>query len=1625
MTHRLHRAAAFAMAALALIVTACGDRSNGGETSNGNTALLQDRSADAPRAEAEVSTRFEYLRYRVNVEDASPSLCLVFSGPLDPETDYAPYVRIAPETPLALSVSGQTLCLGGVDFGTAYDVTLREGLPAADGRELGYDQTTTLEFGDRPAYVGFAGGGVILPRIEADGIPIETVNVDSVEIRISQITDRALAFRSISQGYTAGEGEYEWLYGEEDPNGVSRLIWEGEMDTGGEINAPNVTVMPLTDTIGELRPGAYFIRVTDAGVDEDERQPARAVRWFVITDLALTSYTGTDGIDVTVRSLQTARPQDDIRIDLVARSNEILASQTTNNDGRVSFDGPIVNGTGDTAPRMVFAYGPEGDFAVLDLDRSPVDLSEDAVGGRDAPEGADAYLYLDRGIYRPGETVHLTGLIRDREAMAITDRAGSVVVYAPNGIENQRFRFENAPEAGAVQFDFDVPRAAARGIWRMALEVDGLGVVGRVSFSVEDFVPQRIALELETDDETPVLVGETRDIQADVRFLYGAPGAGLPVEGEVRIEAEYNPFPAYADYSFGRHDEDFRERTFDLPETIADGAGQATLVINPNGEAADASRPLRLRAVVRALEPGGRPVADDVRIPYRPRQRYLGIDPQFDYRSNRDETASFGIVALDPMGSPVSTAVEWRLIRIDYRYDWYREGNGPWRWRRTRNVVTIEDGVQQVGPEGATITTPALDWGSYQLIVTDPLTGVESSDGFWVGWGSQPVDGVEAPDRVRIATPEDGVEVGRSAEITILAPYAGIAEVVVATDRVLESRTVDVPQEGARISLPVTEDWGAGAYVMVSVYTPRDPVAQPRPRRAVGVSYIPVDMGRRTLDLSLDTPEIIRPRQPLTVTIEAEGNTREAYVTLAAVDEGILLLTRFQSPDPVEHFFGRKRLAVDMYDDYGRLLDPNQGAAAEVRTGGDQIGGAGLTVVPTRTVALFEGPVRFTNGEAEIELDIPDFNGELRLMAVAWTPSGVGAASQPLTVRDEVPAELILPRFLAPDDTAVATATLDNVEGEAGTYTVTVDAGAGLTLPDPELQLQLASGERQDAGVTIEAGETGVTAVGITVAGPDFSVQRSYPIEIRSAFLPVSRIERTRIDDGGNYTPDPRVIDGFTPGSETVQVSFSAIPMDAAALYDSLSRYPYGCTEQQVSRALPLLYADQMAALAGVETDAEIRRRVADAVETILNRQSSDGAIGMWRMGDRNANPWMGAYAVDFLARAREQGYAVPDAALDRAYTVLDGVSRLELWRASGYETQVQRGPWQYDTQERLNHRSAAYALYVLARAGRVDRAQLRYMHDRLLTDIASPLARAHLGAGLAMIGDEARSRSAFQAAMDALGYNNAGDWYQTPRRDIAGVLALAAEAGNEDVVTALTERVATDLPEPDRLTTQEKAFLLLAARALAGDATEVSVTVEGDADTVTAGRSFRLDAEQVEARPVFTNATGNRVWMTQIARGAPIDAPPAVSERLRIEKMILTPSGETADLSDVVQGDRFIIALTLSGTEQRRIPAVIADLLPAGFEIEAVLSPSDAGRTGPYAFLGDLTTPDIAEARDDRFVAAVDVYERRSYRLAYIVRAVTPGDYVIPGANAEDMYRTDVFARSEAGRVTIRPRAD
>ncbi|WP_428408474.1 alpha-2-macroglobulin family protein [Hyphococcus sp.] len=1586
------------------------------------------RSENAERPEEEEPKNFSYRRLRLDTGTATPKACLQFNRDLNDSGDvnYGDFVRVSPADGSAIEVDGTSLCLTGLEFDKDYRVRLRAGLPSAKGDRLERTEEVTVAFGDKPSYAGFAGDGVILPRLEADGIGIETVNVEKVEIKVYRVSDRSLARKNIVAGEASGEDQYSYVWDQEDGQDVGVEVWKGEIATPGERNETTTTVFALGAALGELTPGAYFLRLKDVSPGADEYRAAQAWRWILFTDMALTTYSGADGIDVFVRSISTARAMAGVELSLIAANNDILATAITNADGRAHFAEEAVNGDYPLTPRMLMAYGPQDDYAALDLDRAPLDLSDRDVGGRAAPSKVDAFVYLDRGIYRPGETVHVSGLLRDDAGKAIENRPLTVTIRRPNGTEADKRRIDELT-VGGFTFDYDVPDAAPRGMWNIQVEADGVeGFVGAEQFSVEDFVPQRLEVKLEGDEKTPIRPGETREMSVESRFLYGAPASGLAVEAEARLRLDPNPFPDFSGYRFGPVNGRFDERFLTLPNTTTDAAGEASVAINVDDAPKNYGAPMRADVVVGVVEPGGRVVRESARIPVRPDDAYVGLKLANDASSfGQGEEVGVNAVLIDWQGQLIAGDVEWRLVEEDYWFDWYRE-NGQWRWRRSFRDVLVAEGRGKTGPdEIATLVNQRIDPGTYRLTVSQAGGKAKSDIRFYVGWRSYAA-GADSPDQAALTLQNDKVTPGSRARLFLNPPYEGEATIVIATDKVQLVQRMGVEAKGREIIVDTDPSWGAGFYVMATVVTPRDPGDRPVPRRAMAVSYVPFDMSARKLDVAIEDPDVFRPRQrldlPVTVSGAAPGAT--VMMTVAAVDEGILRLTKFASPDPVDYYYGKKRLGVDVRDDYGRILDANLGAAA--RFGGDSLGGEGLTVVPTKSVALFTGPVTVgAGGKTTVPIEVPDFNGELRLMAVAWSKEKLGSDSEALTVRDPVPAELALPRFLAPGDVATATLLIDNVDGEAGDYKVSL-TGEGPVDISSTHTFTLASSEKQTQTFSFETGEVGIGAVNLSVEGPGgFSVSRSYPIQSRTPYFPVTEVRTAALEPGETFQLTDAVTAPYVEGSADVTVSFSRLDgVEPGPLLDALYRYPYGCSEQLTSSAMPLLFVDVLGGEVGKGPERAVRPRVQKAVNELLNRQSPDGAFGLWRVGDSWASPWLGAYVTDFLYRAKNEGYGVPDDALARAYDSLEDIARVDRWYLASYQTNVPEFTGNNDTREFLKRRSAAYALYVLARAGRADLSDLRYFHDALLEGTPSPLARAHIGAALAMMGDRARANSAFEQAMQAVGWQNRGDYYQTNLRDVAGLVALAVEAGQTDKTEALVEQLKTYMKDPKAMHTQEKAFTLLAAQALlrTSEAVELSVNGQSLADLPPAP-SFTPNEAEIDDGVAYRNDGEGQIFRSLTVSGSPTSAPPATQQGFTLTKRIATRDGRPADLSAVRQNDRLVVVISGTATDQRLHPAVIADLLPAGLEIEAILNPDDAGgagNNGPYKWAGALSYPKVAEARDDRFVAAVDVRGGDRFTLAYVVRAVTPGEFVMPGAVIEDMYRPGEFARTEVGRLSV-----
>ncbi len=1529
----------------------------------------------------------------VESDSAAPRICAVFSEDLiKAGTDYAPFVQL-PSPQLAVTVDDRQLCVDGVTHGNRYRIVLRQGLPAASGETLIRPVELTHYVRDRAPTIRFTGRSYVLPRLGDVAVPIETVNLAEVQLTLSRVDDRNL-MRTMQSGLmNSATANYQ-------PDGlpeeIGTTVWSGTADVAQELNRDMLTRLPLGDALGDEPAGLYALTAT--GTDPS-RDIGAATQWFVLSDIGIATYLGNDGLTVVARGLGDALPLPDATVTLVSQSNAVLSQIQTDADGAAQFPAGLTRGTGGKQPALVTVTLGD-DMTFLSLTDPAFDLSDRGVEGRDPSPPIDAFLATDRGAYRAGDTIHLTALMRDQLALGHTGIPLTAVLTRPDGVEYSR-TVSTTDQAGGHVFALPVAAAALRGTWRISVSVDAdQPALARKTVLVEDFLPERIDFDLSLPDQ--IRLADIPDLSVTARYLFGAVGADLDVEGEALLRAA-DSLDGFPGYRFGQYDAAFDGRLtyLDGATTAADG----TAVLPIDLPQADASQPLELRVTARVKEGSGRPVERQITAPVLPDQPMIGIKPLFDGVIGEGSEAPFELIALTPDLASADLPVRWTVNKVTTRYQWYRL-DGRWNWEPTTTRERVATGQATLGQTPVRVAAD-VDWGQHEIVVEalGAAYAVASTD-FSAGWYA-PASADDTPDLLEASLDADRYAMGDTAVFRIVPRHAGVAVVTVMSDRLIALRNVPVTEGENLIELPVTQEWGAGAYVSASVIRPMAVAEKRNPARALGLGYAQVDPGAKALSVSLDAPDTMQPRGPMQIGVQVDGVQpgEQAFVTLAAVDLGILNLTGFQSPDPQEHYFGQRKLGVELRDVYGRLIDGLNGAMGTVRSGGDAPAQAGLQSPPPteELVTYFTGPVTVDqNGQAQVSFDLPAFNGTIRLMAVAWSPTGVGQAERDVIVRDPVVVTASVPRFLAPGDQSRLLLEVIHADGPAGQMGLNVSAnGLGMVSQVPA-SFDLPDGGKHVVTIPFAAFDVGNHSIDVTLTTPDGrDLVKSLTVPVLVNDPEISQISRFTLNPGDVFTFDDDVFAGFANG--TGKATLSAGPLarfDAPGLLNALDRYPYGCTEQIASRALPLLYLDGVASAMGLATRDQIGKRIEQAIAEVTANQSANGAFGLWRPS--SGDLWLDAYVTDFLTRARAAGHAVPDVAYDNAVA--------NLRNAVNYYPDFDDGG-----------NDLAYALFVLAREGEAAIGDLRYYADQKAEAFSSPLAQAQLGAALAQYGDQPRADALFGLAGRAMQARLAAEeqrtWrsdYGTYRRDAAGVLALAVEAGSEAINRAQLVRYIG--PDSSRVSTQEAAWTLLAANALVDDLRGTGLTVDGLAPD---GPVVQLRDALTSAAPVLiANDGANPTELTVTTFGVPDTPEPAGGNGYAIRRTYSTMDGEPVDLGNVAIGTRLVTILEIQPFGRQEARLMVNDPLPAGFEID---NPNlIAG--GDIRALEWLRPVDAenAEFRTDRFLAAVDWRSDKPFQLAYIVRAVSPGQFHHPAAAVEDMYRPQMRAHTDPGRITI-----
>jgi uncharacterized protein YfaS (alpha-2-macroglobulin family) len=1627
---------------------------------------------------------------------ASPTVCLRFDEALSavPTIHYGDYLSLVPAARPSITVTGSELCLGGLDYATTFKLTLRQGLPAASGAKLATAQTLDLAMADRAALVAISGNGYILSRNTANGLVIQTVNVTKVKIHLLRMSDKLLPTQlqgdiALNQQTTNPWEVNRWL------QNTASVVWSGTMDVPEDHNRTVSTAFPIASVVPPGRNGLYLVVAEDAAHAQPEAmytssnfQPADddfdvslAAHWVVATDITLTSMDGSDGLHVFARSLATARPLPGVKIRLIATGQDILGVQTTDASGAVSFPAALLVGSRANAPATLVAYGDGRNFAFQDFTRPAFDLSDRGVSGRISPGDFQAFLYTERGIYRPGETVTLVTLLRNRVGIAVTGQPLKLILRRPDGVADRSFVLPEAAAGGFVQ-PIKLSASAARGNWTLEAYVNPAAPpIGQVQIDVEDFVPQQLKVSL-TATRSWLSPSQPLTASLDGSFLYGAPAAGLHAQGDLAVTRDTTPVPDAGGYQFGLVDDKVTDIDSQLTLDDADGKGHLALS-QPLPSLPQTSVPLRAVLTAGLFEPSGRYVSSTITLPIRTQPVLLGIKPQFAGGQVQDgDPALFDLKAFADSGKPVATAgLHWTLVQEEPVFDWFQDNGPGWTWHFHTEDTQLATGALDIGAGGKLNFAPSGlgqdDWGTYRLILSDPASGAASSVRFNIGWNTAG-GSASTPDKAEVAVDKPFATPGRIVHLHIRGPFAGKAQIVIANDRIFSVRTLDVPKIGITVPITVGADWGAGAYAVVTLYRPLADQGPFSPVRAMGLAWIGIDPAAHRLNVAVLAPAKITPRQTLNVTVKIAGLAQgsAAFVTLAAVDEGILQITRFTTPDPLDYFYGKLALTEDIRDDYGNLLDGGADPGA-IHQGGDagDLGGPGLPVTSTKIVSLFSGRVRVGgDGMAHVAVQVPDFEGRLRLMAVAYDATQLGSADTAMIVRDPVIVDVALPRFLAPGDAAQSAISLQNTDGIAGAYhlAMTATGPVSLTLPHP-LEYQLGRGQRLQDAMTITAKTIGIARINAVLTGPGgYRVARSWQIAIRSPHYPLVEQSVAEQPAGSSYTPDPALPARFLPGSVAVSIAYAGFPgIDVPSLLQSLWLYPFGCTEQMASTAFPLLYYHQAALLGSVgdqdndftdTSDAGVHARVQQAVDTLRDRENDDGVFGLWQIGDNQASPWLNVYALDFMIHAKAAGYDVPDDAISRGYLNLGNiVAKIESGQGNANNGGV----------DAINAPSTeAYAEYLLTQAGQGDIGILRRLHDAATltadTDgakirrvywadnpsdentLVPPLAMAQVSAGLALLGDQNGAASAMQLAVANIGVTDYPNWwfdgeYYTDARDIAGMIAIAAQQDNISLAGALLQKLNGLKLQPADLSTQDKAWLLAAAAKLNGQqAKNANLTVNGKPQTkLMLPLAFSPGAAMLAAGYGIRNDGPHALWRTVTLTGVPATPPPAIANGFTLTTRYYQLDGKQLDPSHLRQNDRFIVALTGRASDDEDHRAVLVDMLPAGWEIETPIRDDST----QDSFLGALSTPRVMEARDDRFVAAFDLggnwdpffvqdddsndndntptLESDQFAVAFLVRVVTPGRFILPEAVVSDMYRPAETARTAAAATIVDPR--
>ena len=1561
--------------------------------------------------------------------DGASTLSLTFSVPLDPDQDFRRGLKVTDKTAgtldggWELSPNLKTLYLRHLEPNRELNVTINEGLLALNKTAFNQSKSEKLTTRDIQPSVGFASTGSLLPGKAIAGLPVMALNVNNVDVNFYRVNERSLSKFINEWRYRSAISSWE----SDEILNMADLVYTGRFDLNPEPNTREKLLLPLSAIKPLQQPGVYLAVMSKAG-GYAYTTPATL---FTISDIGLSAHRYQNRLDIYTQSLEDGSVLPEVELTLTGSKGLPVGNTVSDTQGHASFS--------DSGEAGLLLAHIGNQTTLLDLRRPALDLAEFNIAG-EQDHSKQLFMFGPRDLYRPGETVILNGLMRDREGKPLPQQPVKLEVIKPDGQVGYSQTWQ--PKDGLYQFTYRLGDNASTGRWQVRVNT-GDNQPRNWSFQVEDFMPERMALILTTQDE-PATPEDDVEFKVSGRYLYGAPAAGNNLQGQLFVRPLRDAVAKLPGFQFGDVNEPNLSRSLDEVELTLDEQGRG--IISTPSQWQEIHSPLRVILQASLLESGGRPVTRRAEQTIWPASTLPGIRPQFnskevyDYRTNTTHVrpvvdegslAGFDIVYADRDGN--KNAVNGLNVKlIQERRDYYWSWNESDGWHSQYDQKELVQGEQQLSlAQGETgkVSFP-VEWGAYRLEVEDPQQGITSSVRFWAGYDWQDnsgTDGGKRPDQVALKLDKPAYNIGDTAHLEISAPAAGKGYVLIeSSEGPLWWQSIDVPDAGMTLDIPVDKHWKRqDLYISALVVRPGDASRSATLKRAVGVLHLPLAEEPHRLLLTLNSPDKMTPNQDLHVKVKAsttEGSLPSRIsVLLSAVDIGVLNITDYKTPSPWDAFFGRKRYGADIYDIYGQVIE-GSGRLASLRFGGDGDEGDELSrggkkpVNHVNIVAQQALPVTLDEqGEGTVTLPIGDFNGELKIMAQAWSDDKFGSGESRTLVAAPLITELAAPRFLAGGDKSRLALDVSNMTDVEQKLQVNLAAN-GLLMLDTSAHapLILRPGERKTLFIPVSTKEGwGTGELNLVINGPALpgnqTLTKNWKIGVRPAFPAITSNSGVVLATDEVWTLPAELISGLVPQTLEGQLLISGQPpLNLSRYIRELKAYPYGCLEQTVSGLYPSLYTNEtLLAQLGIKGSSDSQRREAldIGIGRLLDMQNDKGGFGLWDKSGPEEY-WLTAYVTDFLVRAAEQGYNLNTDVLNKANK-----------RLLQYLTDPSLIDVRYSNQVAASRFAVqSYAGLVLARQQKAPLGALRELWTAHAQS-KSGLPLVQLGVALKLMGDAPRSQKALDLGLITPRSDDSawlGD-YGSQLRDQAAILSLLEEyALMPEQQNSLLLQLSDKAWGQKWLSTQEINALFLAGRNLHSHQNnwQALTSLSDKPLSATQPKTLNLTADQLPHLAI-KNSGVDKLYLRLDSTGYLQQMPQPQANVLHIERQFFDSHGNSRALSSLKSGELVIVKLNVWA--DRDVPdALVVDLLPAGLELENQNLANSSAQTGDNSpesdvgqWLEQMRQQDIQhiEFRDDRFVAALSLTQEAHATLLYLARAVTPGTYRVPMPQVESMY--------------------